>query len=91
MAEINENKIISSVQEKIKKSIDEDIEYYRNKANQLQRMKDSGVSIELRDFSTRDLVEELRTREGVEVKDVQWMESETVSVNGPCIVITVID
>ena len=42
-------------------------------------------------FSTKELVEELSSREGVEAKMAEPYQDMEVSVNGPAIVLVVID
>lgn len=46
---------------------------------------------DLRYIATCDLVEELKNREGVEIKRVDPYQEEVINVNGPCVVIKVID
>ena len=46
---------------------------------------------DLSEFATCELVEELRTREGVEVTDVEPYEEFRAEVEGPAIVLVVID
>ena len=45
----------------------------------------------LKDVSTRDLVEELKTREGVETTVAEPHQDALVSVTGPAIVLVVTD
>lgn len=45
----------------------------------------------LKDYPTRELVEELKTREGVEVTIAEPYQDVDVKVNGPAIVLVVID
>jgi hypothetical protein len=45
----------------------------------------------LQDFRTYELVEELKTREGVDTKIADPYEDLGVTVNGPAIVLVVID
>lgn len=45
----------------------------------------------LKEYSTRDLVEELKIRNGVDVTTVAPYQDVDVKVNGPAIVLTVID
>lgn len=47
--------------------------------------------MDLERYTTKELVEELMTREGVEQKTVEPYEDYKVSVNGPAIVLVVID
>lgn len=46
---------------------------------------------DLKNITTIELVEELKKREGVEIKRVDPYQDENIIVNGPCIVIKVID
>lgn len=46
---------------------------------------------EIKDFKTCELVEELKKREGVEARLAEPYEDLTVEVNGPAIVLIVID
>jgi len=46
---------------------------------------------QLSEFKTCDLVDELRKREGVETHIVEPYQDVTVSVNGPAVVLVVID
>lgn len=57
----------------------------------MAKLKAEVVVTTLSDISTRSLVEELKTREGVETKVLEPYEGGTVQVNGPAIVLTVID
>ena len=45
----------------------------------------------LRDYKTCELVEELKTREGVETHVAEPYEDVSVQVNGPAIVLVIID
>lgn len=45
----------------------------------------------LKDYPTCQLVEELKTREGVETTIAEPYQDVTVKVNGPAIVLVVID
>lgn len=47
--------------------------------------------MELKEISTCELVKELKTREGVEATTVEPYEDYECKVNGPAIVLTVID
>lgn len=47
--------------------------------------------MDLTNIKTCDLVKELRKREGVETKIAEPYEDMTVKVNGPAIVLVVID
>ena len=47
--------------------------------------------MELKDIQTCDLVEELKKREGVEVKIAEPHKDMSVSVNGPAVVLIIID
>lgn len=48
-------------------------------------------AMELKDIPTKSLVDELRSREGVETTIAEPYEDVTVSANGPAIVLVVID
>lgn len=45
----------------------------------------------LKDFTTKELVEELEGREGVRKTTVAPYEEKTIEINGPTVVLTVID
>ena len=45
----------------------------------------------LSDVRTRELVEELKTREGVETKYAEPYQDTEVSVNGPAVILIVTD
>lgn len=47
--------------------------------------------MELKDIKTCELVEELKKREGVEVKIAEPHKDMSVSVNGPAVVLIVVD
>lgn len=47
--------------------------------------------MKLTDVKTSALVEELKTREGVEVKTAEPYEGVTVRVNGPVVVLVITD
>ena len=47
--------------------------------------------MELKNVSTKELIDELRNREGVETTIAEPYEDVTVSTNGPAIVLVVID
>lgn len=47
--------------------------------------------MELKDVKTYELVEELKKREGVEVKIAEPHKDMSVSVNGPAVVLVVVD
>ena len=47
--------------------------------------------MELKDFKTFELVNELKTREGVETKIAEPYKDLTVTINGPAIVLVIID
>ena len=47
--------------------------------------------MELKDIKTCELVEELKKREGVEVKIAKPHKDMSVSVNGPAVVLVVVD
>lgn len=46
---------------------------------------------ELKDFETYELVEELRNREGVELHRAEPYEEKEYSVNGPALVLIIVD
>lgn len=46
---------------------------------------------ELKDFETYELVEELRNREGVESHRADPYEEKEYSVNGPALVLIIVD
>jgi hypothetical protein len=46
---------------------------------------------ELKDFETYELVEELRNREGVELHRADPYEEKEYSVNGPALVLIIVD
>lgn len=63
------------------------MENYKKLANEEIR-----VQVEkLKEFKTWELVEELKTREGVKTTIVEPHVDEKVEVNGPAIVLVVID
>ncbi|MBU3208703.1 BC1881 family protein [Clostridium algidicarnis] len=45
----------------------------------------------IKDFSTKELVEELIKREGIEITIVGYCEEKEIKASGPAIVIKVID
>jgi len=45
----------------------------------------------LKDIDTCDLVEELKHREGVKTEYAEPYQDKTVTVNGPAVILTVID
>ncbi len=45
----------------------------------------------LKDISTKNLVEELKRREGVKVKEIEPHKEESISICGSAIVLIVID
>ena len=47
--------------------------------------------MELSEVSTKTLVDELSRREGVEAKVAEAYQDETVTVNGPAVILVVID
>lgn len=47
--------------------------------------------MELKDIKTCELIEELKKREGVEVKIAEPHKDMSVSVNGPAVVLIVVD
>lgn len=46
---------------------------------------------ELCKLETKELVEELKNREGVEMKVVDPYQGEVIEVNWPCLILTIID
>ena len=46
---------------------------------------------DLKNITIKELVEELKNREGVEMKIVDRHQDEVIEVNGPCLVLTIID
>ena len=54
-------------------------------------MNKKQVIIELSKISTRDIVNELLKREGVESKIIEPFTDDSISANGPAILIKVID
>lgn len=46
---------------------------------------------DLKNITTKELVEELEAREGVEIKRVDPYQDEVIDVNGPCVVLIVAD
>lgn len=57
----------------------------------VDKLAPKGNRIELRNYKTCELVEELKTREGVEKHVAEPYEDVSVQVNGPAIVLVVID
>lgn len=51
--------------------------------------KNTGKAI--KDFSTKELVQELKTRLGVDTFNISPYTDENIKVNGPAIVLVVID
>lgn len=47
--------------------------------------------MEIKDFKTYELVEELKTREGVEAHWAEPYKDLDISVNGPAVVLVVVD
>lgn len=45
----------------------------------------------MENYSTKELVEELKRREGVEYKIVEPYQDIEIPINGPAVVLTVID
>lgn len=45
----------------------------------------------MRTRSTRELADELASREGVDVETIPYGESRSLSIDGPAIVLTVVD
>ncbi len=46
---------------------------------------------DLKNIPTKRLVEELKDRDGIEVREVDPYQDEIINVNGPCLVFVVID
>lgn len=46
---------------------------------------------DLKNITTKELVEELKNREGVEMKIVDPHQEDVIEVNGPCLVAIIID
>lgn len=46
---------------------------------------------DLKNITTKELVEALKNREGVEMEVVDPYQDEVIEVNGPCLVIKIID
>ena len=64
----------------------------KSKVNiKMKKRLDKGESMELKDIKTCELVEELKKREGVEVKIAEPHKDMAVSVNGPAVLLVVID
>lgn len=57
----------------------------------MANLKVDVVVTTLSDISTRSLVEELKTREGVETNVIEPYQGGVVQVNGPATVLTIID
>lgn len=53
--------------------------------------KEDKIIIKLSKISTRDIVNELLKREGVESKIIEPYADDSISANGPAILINVID
>jgi hypothetical protein len=67
------------------------IHYSKNLlAKPLQTKRKRGEEM-LKDVSTKELVEELKTREGVSAKIAEPYQDLSVKVNGPAIVMVIID
>lgn len=47
--------------------------------------------MEIKNITTKELVEELKTRDGVEIKIIDPYQDEIINVNGPCVVFIVVD
>lgn len=56
-----------------------------------RQVEGSGGEEMLKDVSTKELVEELKTREGVSAKIAEPYQDLSVKVNGPAIVMVIID
>ncbi|SFJ26927.1 hypothetical protein SAMN02910355_1892 [Terrisporobacter glycolicus] len=46
---------------------------------------------DLKNITSKELVEELKNREGVEMKIVDPHQEDVIEVNGPCLVAIIID
>lgn len=57
----------------------------------LNPFQDYSVDKNINNFSTKDLVEELRRREGVEFKQVDPYQDELIEVNGPSLILIITD
>ena len=66
-------------------------EFGRVKIPQKKEKGDEQIMASLDNVSTKDLVEELRRREGVEATIAEPYEDVEIKVNGPAIVLVVTD
>ena len=79
------------------KSLQNIIEYWTYKPTEVEAAKMAIDALrpvsreQLSEFKTCDLVDELRKREGVETHIAEPYQDVTVSVNGPAVVLEVID
>ncbi len=79
------------------KSLQNIIEYWTYKPTEVEAAKMAIDALrpvsreQLSEFKTCDLVDELRKREGVETHIAEPYQDVTVSVNGPAVVLVVID
>lgn len=79
------------------KSLQNIIEYWTYKPTEVEAAKMAIDALrpvsreQLSEFKTCDLVDELRKREGVETHIAEPYQDVTVSVNGPAVVMVVID
>lgn len=79
------------------KSLQNIIEYWTYKPTEVEAAKMAIDALrpvsreQLSGFKTCDLVDELRKREGVETHIAEPYQDVTVSVNGPAVVLVVID
>lgn len=79
------------------KSLQNIIEYWTYKPTEVEAAKMAIAALrpvsreQLSEFKTCDLVDELRKREGVETHIAEPYQDVTVSVNGPAVVLVVID
>ena len=62
----------------------------QGKRNQNQRRKRVS-KMNLNKYSTKELVEELKSREGVETEYAEPHQDKTITVNGPAIILVVTD
>ena len=79
------------------KSLQNIIEYWTYKPTEVEAAKMAIAALrpvsreQLSEYKTCDLVEELRKREGVETHIAEPYQDVAVSVNGPAVVLVVID
>ena len=79
------------------KSLQNIIEYWTYKPTEVEAAKMAIAALrpvsreQLSEFKTCDLVDELRKREGVETHIAEPYQDVAVSVNGPAVVLVVID